>query len=170
MNAALHAVTVQRWLSLAAIASAVVFPLAGLGLLSRWSQHRPAGQSAAIWLGGCSSLLLYAGAAVVFAVCWGGEIGESGKNRLARAYGAPVITALERYYQDRRVYPNALADLVPSYLHPEQLTAPQASVLHYPFEYRADTGSYELVVRYVGPGMNTCRYKRHGSWRCEGYF
>ena len=150
--------------------SALVVPFLGIRLLLRWSTGRRIWQAVAFWLGGGFALLVYGTVAFVFAVCRGGEIGESGKRRLARAYGAPVVVALDRYHQEHGDYPRRLADLVPRYLADSELTAPQTSILGYPFEYRVDSSAYELLVRYVGPGMNECRYSPHRAWRCGGYF
>lgn len=170
VTVALHAVTVQRWTSIIAMLSVIAVPLLGSRLLVRWSRGRPFWTGAAIWVSGCSSLLLYGAVAFIFAVCWGGEIGESGKNRLARAYGAPVISALERYHSARGEYPKNLGDLVPEYLSGDQLRASDESVLANPFEYRVDSGSYDLSVQFGGPGMNECHYRPGKAWRCGGYF
>lgn len=114
--------------------------------------------------------LLYAVIAFVFAVCWGGEIGESGKARLARAYAQPVVDALAQYRDAHGTYPAHLSELVPSHLRDEALRAPEAGPLGYPFEYRRDSVAYELTVRYVGPGMNECNYRPGMGWNCGGYF
>ena len=37
-------------------------------------------------------------------------------------------------------------------------------------DYRVVGGSYELVVRYTGPGMNECRIRPRTTWNCGGYF
>jgi hypothetical protein len=85
-------------------------------------------------------------------------------------YGAPVVAALDRYRREHGDYPTSLGDLVPAYMAGSELRAPEASMLRYPFEYRADSGSYELLVRYVDPGMNECRYTPRTAWHCGGYF
>ena len=115
-------------------------------------------------------MLLFCGVAFVFSTCWGGQVGEFGKNRLARAYGAPVVAALEAFHRDSAAYPRTLAVLVPHYLSAATLAAPQFSVLKYPFEYRADSGTFELIVRYTGPGMNQCRIRAGTRWRCDGLY
>jgi hypothetical protein len=170
VSAALRSVTIQSWSSGIAMLSIIFVPLLGIAMLRRWSAGKPPWKGVAIWLSGCSSLLLYACVAFIFGVCGGGEIGESGKSRLARAYGAPVIGALERYHHDRGAYPATLKELLGSYLPAEDFVAPEASVLEYPFEYRADSGTYQLLVRYTGPGMNECRYTPRTLWHCSGYF
>lgn len=170
VSAALRVVTLQSWLSILAVVSVFGVGPAGIVLLRRWTRHRPRWEVAVVWLSGCSGLLVYTAAAFVFGVCWGGEIGESGKRRLARAYGAPVVVALTRYQSDNGQYPKALIELVPKYLSGVDLRAPDASVLRYPFEYRVDTAGYELLVRYTGPGMNECRYTPARRWHCGGYF
>jgi len=170
VTAALRAIAVQQWLSIAAMLSIPVIPVVGIWGIRRWSAGRRAWQAGIMWGGGCFTLSLYAAVAFAFAVCGGGEIGESGKNRLARAYGTPVVTALEEFRRDSGAYPRALSALVPRYLSRSTLTAPDSSVLRYPFEYRADSGIFELLVRYGGPGMNTCRIRPGTAWRCGGYF
>lgn len=170
VSVALRAVALQRWLSIAAMLSGVVVPLVAVWALRPWSARRQAWQASLIWVGGCFTSLLYCAAAYVFGVCWGGETGESGKNRLARAYGEPVVRALEAFHRDSATYPRTLRALVPTYLAPTALAAPESSVLHYPFEYRADSGRFELLVRYTGPGMNECRIGPNRTWRCGGYF
>jgi hypothetical protein len=170
VSAALNAVRLQNWLSELAVISVFGVGLAGIVLLRRWTERRPRWEVAVMWLSGCSGLLFYAAAAFVFGVCWDGQIGEPAKRRLARAYGAPVVAALSRYRNEIGKYPTALIDLVPKYLPEVELRAPDASVLHYPFEYRADSAGYELLVRYTGPGMNECRYTPTRRWHCSGYF
>ena len=170
VSAALRVVTLQNWLSVLAIISVPGVGLAGIVLLWRWTKQRPRWEAVGMWLSGCSGLLVYAAAAFIFGVCWGGQVGEYGKNRLARAYGAPVVAALAHYESDRGRYPKTLIELVPKYLSDVELRAPDASVLRYPFEYRVDTVGYELLVRYVGPGMNECRYTPARRWHCGGYF
>lgn len=170
VSAALRAVSYQNWFAITALVSTIAVPVLGIWAMRRLTGRLRRWQAAAVWVSGCFSLLLYANVALFFAVCWGGEIGESGKNRLARAYGTPVVAALEAYRRDLGSYPNALGQLVPGYLTPDALRAPDNSVLQYPFEYRADSGRYELVVRYGGPGMNTCSYRPASQWQCGGHF
>jgi hypothetical protein len=170
ISVALRAVAVQNWLSIAAALSGIAVPILGVVALLRWAARRPWWRATALWISGCSGLLVYAAVAFVFAVCWGGEIGESGMNRLARAYGAAVVAGLDRYRAEKGSYPTQLRDLVPQYISSAELSAPTNSVLEYPFEYRADSGSFELVVRYVGPGMNECRIRPGAKWHCGGYF
>lgn len=171
VSVALRSVAVQHWLSVLAVLSSLVIPVLGITLLRHWSHRKARWQGTAIWLSGCLSLLVYGCAAFIFGVCAGGEIGESGKQRLARAYGTPVVNALERYHQARRAYPPALRDLVGPYLSAGDLAAPATSVLGFPFYYStSDSASYVLLVRFVGPGMNDCLYTPQTRWRCRGYF
>ena len=170
VSVALRAVALQSWFSIGAVCSVVVVAFLGIWGLLRWSAGRRAWQAAGIWLSGCLAMMMYGLVAIVFAVCWGGEIGESGKNRLARAYGTPVVAALEAFHHDSGAYPPILRALVPRYLSPAVLSAPESSVLRYPFEYRVDSGGFELLVRYVGPGMNECRIHPGAVWHCGGYF
>jgi hypothetical protein len=170
VTAALHAVRAQNGASIAAFLSIVVLPLGAGFLLLRYTRSRPAWQRLALGVSWTVSSLAYAAAAIVFAVCWGGEVGESGKSRLARAYGAPIIEALAAYRAVTHRYPNQLSELVPTYLSGEALRAPEYGPFQYPFEYKPDSLGYELLVRYVGPGMNECRYRPSRPWRCGGYF
>ena len=168
--AALRLIAIQEWLSLAAMLSCVVVPVVGVWGLRRATRKRPAGRATAVWTTGCLALVAYAGVAFLFGACWGAEFPESGKVRLARALGEPVIDALEAYHEAHHSYPRTLTDLVPQYLTGPALHAPQTSPLGYPFGYEADSGGYELSVSYAGPGMNTCRFRPGAKWRCSGYF
>jgi hypothetical protein len=105
-----------------------------------------------------------------FGFCAEGEIGEGGKVRLIRALASPVIIALDEYRRVNGKYPTSLNDLAPRYLTPGTLQAPKTSVLARPFEYRADSTSYELSVSYIGPGANTCSYRPHSKWECGGFY
>jgi hypothetical protein len=170
VDAALRAVRLQHSVAIIAFVSAFVLPGVSLLALRRMTAGRTGRVWAAAWLAGGTSALLYAAVAFVFSVCWGGQIGESGKSRLARAYGAPVIIALRHYDQTAGAYPERLADLVPGYLKSESLRAPDQVPLQYPFEYKRDSLGFQLLVRYVGPGMNECRYTPTAGWHCGGYF
>lgn len=77
---------------------------------------------------------------------------------------APVIDALGRFQAEHGAYPETLEELVPAFL-PE---LPQSPGLEY--AYRAQTPGYQLEFRYVGPGMNICRYTPEAGWDCEGYY
>jgi hypothetical protein len=170
VSAALHTVRVQHWMATAALVSVLIVPIA-IGAL--WFRNRPGRsrrQQVALGFSTFLAALLYAMIAFVFAVCRGGEIGESGKSQLARAYGAPVIEALNSYHSATHSYPAQLRDLVPGYLSPAALHAPESEPLKYPFEYSRDSSDYELSVRYTGPGMNDCVYRPGHGWHCVGYF
>lgn len=175
VSAALHTIHVENWRSTLAVVSALIVPAVGLYLLGR----RAPVQSGSIQqkivhatasLGGCLLLVGYAVVAFTFGVCGGGEIGDAGRHRLVRAYAAPVIVALEQYRAAHGRYPLVLTDLTPSYLSRAQLAAPERSVLQHPFEYRADSSSYQLTVVYAGPGINHCTYRPGKSWECGGLF
>jgi hypothetical protein len=170
VDVALQAVRLQDSVSIVAFVSAFLVPGIALFALRRATAGRTREARVAAWLAGCTSALLYAAVAFVFSVCWGGRIGESGKSRLARGYGAPVILALAHYDQTVGAYPERLADLVPGYLSSENLRAPDRGPLHHPFEYTRDSLGFQLLVRYVGPGMNECRYTPTAGWHCGGYF
>src|SRR5690348_7641586 len=79
---------------------------------------------------------------------------------------APVIAALERYRQARGAYPDSLPMLVPEFLPASALAVPEPGREHYPLEYRATPGGYQLTFRYAGPGMNDCTYTSHDArWK-----
>ena len=124
----------------------------------------------AIWTSGCFSLLLYAFVAFVFAVCRGGEIGESGKYRLAKAYGARIFEAIDKYHRANNTYPPTLGSLVPQFLTVDELRASEDSPLKSGFRYRVDSGSYKLSIEFHEPGVNTCRVQPGSAWICGGYF
>lgn len=166
VSAALRAVSIQDWSGNAALLSILVASLALFLVLRRVTSRRPRWQQVLTWASGCLVLLLYGSIALIFAVCDGGEIGESGKSRLARAYGDRVVQALARYQHDSSSYPANLTQLVPHYLSLDALRAPKASPLNYPFEYRRDSASYELSVQYSNPGTNWCSYTPEKNWSC----
>jgi hypothetical protein len=86
------------------------------------------------------------------------------------ALAVPIV-ALEACHRDSSAYPKTLRDLVPKYLSPAALTAPDDDArLKSHFEYRADSGRFELSLRYYGPGVNRCRVGPGTSWSCSGYF
>ena len=93
--------------------------------------------------------------------------GEGAKAAAGYAACEPVIEALEQFDAENRLYPDALVDLVPSYL-----SEVPGEVGGYPLDYRAtDAGrSYELTFSYSGPGMNRCRYRPDTGWACNGYY
>jgi hypothetical protein len=170
VSSALRLASFQLWTARTVLLSVVVVPAVAVFWLRHLARQRARRQKIELWITGIFSMLLYSVIAFVFSVCAGGEIGESGKTRLARAYGEPVVHALEAYRADHQQYPLVLPDLVPKYLTAEALRAPAGPPLGYPFEYRRDSSSYELLVRYVGPGMNECRHTARGPWSCSGYF
>ena len=171
VSVALRAVAIQHWLSGAAILSAIAVPIAALWFLRRWSAGRRAWQASLIWISGCFTMLVYVAVAFIFAVCWGGQTGsEPAEHRLARAYGTPVLDALDAFHRDSGAYPRTLPALVPRYLSPDALRAPEDSRLRSQFDYRADSGRFELSIRYYGPGVNRCRVGPGRQWLCSGYF
>ena len=119
VSAALRAVAMERWLSNAAMLSIIAVPILALWLLRRWSAGRRAWQASLVWISGCFTTLVYVAAAFIFAVCWGGHTGgEVPEHRLVRAYGTPVLDALEAFHHDSGGYPASLRALVPRYLSP----------------------------------------------------
>ena len=170
ISAALRDIRLEHGLAIAAIVASTVVPVLGLWWLHSTARGNDAPASRITQSVGCFGFVALAGAAFLFGVCGGGEIGVPGKVRLIRALSAPVIAALDRYHRTTGHYPNTLPELVPHYLTSTELHAPEASLLGYPFIYRANSGTYELSGSYAGPGMNTCRYRPQSSWQCGGYF
>ena len=168
--AALHAIRVQRISADVALWSILAAPLLALAVIRWLADRKPRWHQGTVYITGCFTVVCYGSIALFFAMCAGGEIGESGKNRLAKAYGEPVIAALARYHADSASYPFALPQLVPLYLSAEALRAPELPPLCYPFEYRGAGETYQLSARYVGPGMNECRYAPAAGWSCDGHF
>lgn len=99
-----------------AFLSIFVVLICGVWGLRRWTAGRRGWRVDLVWVSACSTMLLFCGVAFVFSTCGGGQVGEFGKNRLARAYGAPVVAALEAFHRDSAAYPRTLAVLVPRYL------------------------------------------------------
>lgn len=170
IEAALRLIAIQKWLSLAAVVSCIVVPVLGIWGLRRTTRNRSTARASATWATGCLVLVVYGGVAFVFGVCTGAEFPESGKARLARALGEPVVNALGAHHEASGSYPGTLAELVPQYLTGSALRAPENSPLGHPFRYDVDSGRYELSVSYVGPGMNTCSFRPDTKWRCGGFF
>ena len=114
--------------------------------------------------------VLSAVAVVAALACWPPP-GRGAKAARGYQRAAPVIAALAAYQQAQGSYPDSLRQLVPAYLPDSALAVPTRAQERYPFEYRADSGAYELTFRYVGPGMNRCRYRSAArKWSCGGYF
>ena len=170
VTAALHAATVANWLAFAAILSALLLPLGGIWILSRVTKGRRFWQAAAMWVSGCFSLLFYAFVALVFGVCWGGERGEPSRYRLAKAYGTPIVAALDKFHQANNTYPPTLGALAPRYLTVRELRAAEDSPLGSGFQYRADSGRYKLSIDFAEPGpRNTCSIQPGSRWDCYGH-
>ena len=106
-----------------------------------------------------------------FAVCscWRAASGpkRARKPAVGFADAEPIIEALGRFSAENRFYPEALADLVPSYL-----SEVPGEVDGYPLDYWAtDAGwSFELAFSYSGPGIKGCRYRSATGWACNGYY
>jgi hypothetical protein len=82
-----------------------------------------------------------------------------------------VISALDAYRHTYGQYPDNLGALVPTYLPSSALNVPTREQEHYPLQYERSDSAYVLTFRYVGPGMNVCRYAslvQH--WACSGHF
>ena len=113
---------------------------------------------------------LLAAAVLATLACWPAPgHGEKAARGFRRA--VPVIAALAEYKRAHGAYPDSLSQLVPTYLADSALAVPLRVPEPYPFEYRDDSSGYELVFRYVGPGMNHCEYRSvTRKWSCGGYF
>src|SRR5690348_9808202 len=102
--------------------------------------------------------------------CWPPP-GRGAKAGRGYQRAAPVIEALARYREAHGTFPDSLTQLVPTYLPDSALAVPTPAQERYPLEYRTDSLGYELVFRYVGPGMNYCTYRSvTAKWKCAGYF
>jgi hypothetical protein len=98
--------------------------------------------------------------------------GEGAKAELWYRRAAPVLAALERFKQERSLYPDTLAELPP-----EWLPAPAADEPATPnrgFQYARHGDRFELSFAYAGPGMNHCTFDSASTaskrWRCGGYY
>jgi hypothetical protein len=97
--------------------------------------------------------------------------GEGPKAERGYSRARPVIDALAQYRHAHGSYPDSLADLVPAFLPARALALPERDQEMYPLEYEPTDSVYVLSFRYVGPGMNVCRYaSASGQWRCSGHF
>jgi hypothetical protein len=170
ISVALEAVKVQQWLANAAFLSIFLVLILIAVFWWRFTRDKPRWQRVSLAASGCMGWLLYAVIAFVFSVCGGGQVGEFGKARLARAYAQPVVDALARYRTANGVYPDHLSELVPSHLNSDELRAPELGPLGYPFVYVRDSLTYELTVPYLGPGINSCGYRPGSDWECGGHF
>ena len=107
--------------------------------------------------------------ALALTACWSRGSGTRRQHGYDRA--VPIIAALERFHAERGAYPDSLQVLVPDYTPAAALEIPAAPRETYPWRYAADTSGYVLEFRYVGPGMNWCRYTpQRAGWKCGGYF
>ena len=97
--------------------------------------------------------------------------GEGAKAERGYRRAAPVLAAIEEYRRELGSYPDSLTQLTPQFLEPAAVAVPTRPQEQYPLEYERDSTGFVLTFRYVGPGMNECRYtaaKR--EWECSGYF
>jgi hypothetical protein len=78
---------------------------------------------------------------------------------------SPLITALEKYRQQKNEYPAALDDLVPAWL---AVLPPEMKSLE--ITYARDGASYIIKFSYTGPGINHCNYTPEAGWHCSGYY
>jgi hypothetical protein len=90
-----------------------------------------------------------------------GPAAETGYRR-----SEPIIVALDRFRAAHGAYPRALSKLDV----PAEVLQPPLGPGQQPWEYRPAVGSYELIFRYAGPGMNYCIYSPAKHWQCSGYY
>ena len=79
----------------------------------------------------------------------------------------PIIESLEKYKQEKGVYPKTLAELTPQYL--EKLPLDESGE-NYKYQYKADTKSYVLSFNYDAPGLGICEcnyYPEKKQWFCN---
>ena len=94
--------------------------------------------------------------------CFTTPPGKGYKARAGYRDAAPVISALERFDQERGHYPAGLDELVPIYL--KQL--PNRT-----FFYLRDGEAFGLWFSYTGPGMNDCIYdSKTKAWDATGHY
>lgn len=97
--------------------------------------------------------------------------GEGPKAARGYARAAPVIAALDSFHSVVGRYPDSLPQLVPDFLRQESLAIPGRKLERYPLEYERSATDFILSFRYVGPGMNNCRFRASSRrWECSGYF
>ncbi len=112
--------------------------------------------------------------AVIFylaVACWGPDAGEGPKAESGYRRASVVIDALQRYHSAKRAFPDSLHQLVPDFMPAAALAVPSNPQERYPLEYQRETDGFSLGFRYVGPGMNKCRYSSQSpSWKCSGYY
>ena len=114
--------------------------------------------------------------------CWTPP-GKGWKAEAGYRAAAPVIVALEKFYEERGQYPAHLHELVPAYLpdtkallyrgRVQPLNPPgvSASIPQQEFGYHLDGDSYGLSFSYTGPGMNRCWYDSNTrTWSARGYY
>jgi hypothetical protein len=81
-------------MAIAALLSVFIVPLAVGALWLRYGRRRPTWLRVGLGLSGCLGSLMYVAIALVFAVCWGGEFGESGKARLVSVRPETLLVML----------------------------------------------------------------------------
>ena len=169
VTVALSAVERERVMGLLIGISIFVVPIGSIVLLAKWPLPGGRFLKAAQRAAGTLAAFLYATIAFAFVSYDGVHVAQTPKARLARALGAPVIGALEKYRADQGSYPDSLVHVVPRYLAPAAYRAAQRSPLDQPFEYERHDDSFILRVRYEGPGVYQCEYASSPrTWYCSG--
>ncbi len=92
--------------------------------------------------------------------------GEGEKAERGYSEAKPVIDALEKYFSDKKLYPNTLQDLIPNYIQTLPTKAPLEAL-----GYTSTGESYVLSFTYTGPGVNNCEWTSESKeWKCSGYY
>lgn len=80
----------------------------------------------------------------------------------------PILRALEEYHTRFATYPDSLQQLVPTLLSASDLAGPEST---HPFQLGRVGTVFVLSFKYVGPGMNECKYpSQTKKWTCSGYY
>lgn len=167
----LHDLTRVRATGILVAFSAVGVPVLAVVLLARWRVGGTRTRRAVLRTIGSLAAAAYGLLAAGAAADWGRSSEAPVKSRLVRALGAPVIDALERYYDAHGTYPATLDDLVPAHLAPGALHAPERSPLVQPFEYEPTARRYILRLREAPPGVSGCEFASvPRRWYCSGYY
>lgn len=74
----------------------------------------------------------------------------------------PVISALERYKDQKGNYPGSIKELYPNYM-----TIIPKTLNGYPLEYKRDKQDYRLSFRYKEDRLNECAYTPEAKWQCR---
>jgi len=152
-------------------ASALLVPVGVVVLLARWRVRGSRARRALLRTAGSLVAIVYGVLAAAAAADWAHRVEGPARGRLARALGAPIVDALDRYRADHHVYPTHLAQLVPTYLAAADYHAAERSPLAHPFELTTDGPRFLLHVRDAPPSPSRCLFaSATRQWYCDGYF